>query len=330
MRVLREDLLKELESIEAGLSPREIIEQSSCFVFEEGKVRTFNDEIACTQSTSLKIEGAILADPLLAILRKLTEETLEMSVTQEHLVIRGKNKKCRIRMDVEILLPTDAIEPPKKWKKLPPDFAEAVNLVKECAGRDETQFETTCVHITPKWIEAFDNIQMARYLCPIPIEVPTLVRRDSIKHIVAMEMTKFSETENWIHFKNGVGLVLSCRRVVGGYPKLSKILKVEGKEITFPKSLPEELERAEVFSSDTSEEDRIKVTIIPGKMQIKAEGGCGDYTATKRVKYKGPTKKFSMSPAILSEVARCHKTCIISDEKLKATLGKFSYVTALE
>ena len=46
MRVSREKLMQALEAVSPGLANRELIEQSSCFVFKSGMVMTFNDEVA--------------------------------------------------------------------------------------------------------------------------------------------------------------------------------------------------------------------------------------------------------------------------------------------
>jgi len=46
MKINRQEFLDSLEMVKAGLSPREFIEQSSCFAFKEGEVLTFNDESA--------------------------------------------------------------------------------------------------------------------------------------------------------------------------------------------------------------------------------------------------------------------------------------------
>jgi hypothetical protein len=67
-RINREEFLRNLESVEPGLSPREILEQSSCFIFQKGWIKTFNDEVACKIKSPLKLEGAVQAAPLLAIL----------------------------------------------------------------------------------------------------------------------------------------------------------------------------------------------------------------------------------------------------------------------
>ena len=80
MKINREELLNQLESVQPGLSIREIIEQSSCFVFQDGKVITYNDEIFCSQKTPLKIKGAVLAAPLIALLRKMVETEVDIEL----------------------------------------------------------------------------------------------------------------------------------------------------------------------------------------------------------------------------------------------------------
>ncbi len=87
MRVDRKLFLMQLESVMPGLSTREIIEQSSCFIFKDGKVQTYNDEIGCTQNSCLSIRGAVQALPLISILRKLKEKYLEVIPESEELLI---------------------------------------------------------------------------------------------------------------------------------------------------------------------------------------------------------------------------------------------------
>ena len=99
MKVNRESLLKELQAVQPGLSTREIIEQSSCFVFKKNKVITYNDEIACSHPTCLKITGAVLATSFINILQKLEEEQLFVELTKGELLLSGKRKKIGLRME---------------------------------------------------------------------------------------------------------------------------------------------------------------------------------------------------------------------------------------
>ena len=84
MRINREELLKALESVTPGLSPKEIQEQTNCIVFHEGQIITFNDEISCSRESPLgDIEGAVRAIPLLTLLSKLTEEEIQVEHSKD-------------------------------------------------------------------------------------------------------------------------------------------------------------------------------------------------------------------------------------------------------
>lgn len=335
MRVSREDLLNNLESVLPGLSKREIVEQSSCFVFTDGRVMTYNDEIACSHKNNLDIEGAVQAEPLLAILRKLAEDEIDFTESEGELRFKGQKRQGGVRMEQEVLLPIETVEQPEKWRPLPSEFSEGVALVERCAGKDESNFSVTCVHIYPKWVEAYDNLQVARYKMKTGVKEPTLVRRNSIKHIHALDMTEFSESPSWLHFKNPAGLVLSCRRYMrdeldaAGMLNVSDILKFTGEKTILPKGLADAAEKAEIFSSDNSDENLVTVDLKRGKLRITGRGVSGWYQETKSVKYDGRSLTFRIDPKLLGEITNRHNECEITKERLKVDSKKFVYVTCL-
>ena len=135
----REKFLQELELLQPGLSPKEIIEQSGCFIFKNGYITTFNDDIACTLITDLKFTGAVQAKPLLALLKKLKDKVIEIDISETSLIIKGRRKEAAIRMQADIILPIDDIDIPEdgKWKSLVDGFCEYVGVVYQCASKDE-------------------------------------------------------------------------------------------------------------------------------------------------------------------------------------------------
>lgn len=330
MRVNRETFLRNLETARPGLSPRDIVEQSTCYIFRDGVITTFNDEVACTCPSGLDedFSGAVPSKPLLAILQKLEEEEIDISVADTELVIKGKNRKVGIRLEQEIVLPFDSVEQPDKWQSLHPEFLQAIDVVHHCAGKDETQFEMTCVHIHPKWIEACDNFQMTRYMIKTGIKQPTLVRKEAIRHIIALGVTEFAETDTWIHFRNGE-LVMSCRRYLEEYKDYGKLLKVNGQPAALPKGLAEAADRAEIFSSENVDDNLVKIYLFPGKVRIKGQGVTGWYQETKKIQYQGEPMNFLISPKLLQELTRKHNSCSISQDYLKVEGEKWTYVTVL-
>lgn len=329
MKVNREELLKGIEAVLPGLSPRELIEQSSCVVFKNKKLVTFNDEISCSYAFDIGIEGVVVALPLVNLLRKLKEDFVEITVEEGKLLVKGKGRRAVMRMDKEILLPIDSVENAGEWVSLPEKFIEGLKLVQSCAGKDDSQFVLTCVHIHPKWIEACDNQQAGRYIIKTGFDSSVLVRRDSLKHIVSFDMTEVSETKNWIHFRNPTGLVLSCRRYVEEYPDLTPIVKVSGTHIQLPKGLIEATERAEVFSSANVSDNNVYIQVDAGKVKIEGEGVFGNYKELKKVKYDGPKLSFHVSPTLLKELVEKHSECQITEKCLKIEIGRFRYISVL-
>jgi len=332
MRVNREKLLNELESVRPGLSPKEIIEQSSCFVFQEGSVMTYNDEVACRRKCSLEITGAVQAEPLLQMLQKLPNDEVDVEMGEGEFRLKAGRRSTGIRMEQQILLPIGAVEKPQGWKPLDPEFAEAVDIVSRCASKDQSQFSLTCVHIHQKWVEACDNYQLSRFPIKNPVDQACLVRVESLRHIVDLQMSKFSETDAWIHFRNKSGLRLSCRRSLETYPDFGKFLEVKGTPTTLPKGLGEAVDKAEVFSKENADNNQVIVELSPnngGRLTVVGEGVSGWYREVKKLKYRGTSFKFRIDPKLLIEITDRHNDCEISEKHLIVNGARFKYCTCL-
>ena len=297
MKVPREKLLQSLEWVSAGLAKKEIIEQSDCFVFYEGRVAAFNDEIAISAEAPLKVSGAVKAAPLLSILSKLAEETVDVEQNGGELLLRCGFRRSGVVMEEEVLLPVAEIEKPGKWANLPDAFTDAVKIVQGCAGKDESHFVLTCIHLAPDFLEACDNMQFARCPLKMPLDRGILLRKDSVKHAAELGMVEVSETENWVHFRNSSGLILSCRRYMDEYPTLDDLLHVTGEKTVLPGGLSDAVDKATVFSADNPESNLVEVQLKAGKMKLAGRGANGWYEEIKKVKYSGSAIKFFVDPA---------------------------------
>lgn len=330
-KVNRENLLQQLEAVQPGLSPKPMLEQSSSFVFRDGMVHTYNEEMACSYKCDLQIEGAVPASALLAKVRAIPDEDVEIEADGEELRISGRRKRGGIRMDTQIVLPS--IKLPKEWSELPSDFIDAVKIVKECAGKDEQKFASTCVHFTKDFIEAFNYIQVIRYTFKkgLPIKSEFLVRSKTISHIVDADMSHMSESKSWAHFRNGSKLYMSCRRYDEEYQSdsVEKILSVKGEKFILPKGLKDAAERCLLSSSENAENDDIFIELSADKLKIKGSGTTSWWSESKTVKYKGDPVSFGVPPKMLAEIAGRYNDCEIAPGKLKIDGGKYKYVTCL-
>lgn len=331
MRIKREDLLNDLEMVRPGLSAKEFIEQSSCLVFKDGMVMTFNDEISCRKKIDFGITGAVQAEKFISILEKIDDPFLRFRQNEKgELEIRGKSKITELVMDAEIFLPVESVEEPKGWQPLSKNFSEVVEQVRHCAGDDETRFLFTCVHIHPEYVEACDNHQLMRYRTDTGLRQPILVRGSSIGHVTTLGMDKVALTSSWAHFKNPAGLIFSCRRYAEDYPDLSDFVEMKsGKKIAIPKGLAEASERCEVLAQDKAGENLISIALAEGKVRITGEGVGGRHREIKKVNYRGPAMKFSMSPKILRYICAKYSSAELTQRKFKASGENWEYVTVL-
>jgi len=330
MKVERKELLKQLEYVTPGLAAKEIVEQSTYFIFRDGKVATFNDEVACIVDSPLDITGAVPAAPLLAVLRKLIDDVLDVVVVDGQIKIKGeKDRRVSIRMDEEIAQGTDVVEQPEKWRKLPEDFNEAVGVVQSCAGHDASRFRLTCIHIHPDYLEACDDFQLARYPLKTGLKKPMLIKRDSLKWLTGLDPNEMSATKNWMHFRNPAGLVLSCRRYVEEYHNMDSFLAVGGTKTVLPKGIENTVDLASVFSADNDDFNQLLIRIKPGRMRIEGHGKSGSYQEDKKVNYDGPPMEFKIAPDLFLTISKQAAECLVGDGRIKVDGGKFEYVTCI-
>lgn len=332
MQVDREKLIDILDKVSPGLSKKELIEQSTCFVFEDGYISTFNDDIACSHEFDEKVTGAVQADPLLKILKKLKGTTIKIELNEDNseLLFKDKRRRGGIKFEGEVLLPIATIKRPKKWRKLPKGFLKALNIAKNTASNDETRFIVTCIHIHPKFIETTDNYQLTHCKLKTGFESPILFRADYAKHIVSAGMTECGETKTWIHFRNNTGLTLSCRRYTEEeFVDTKATLKVTGNSISLPHKLKDAAERSNVFSEE-SENNEVSVELSRGKLKLQSTGSSGWYEEVlKKIDYDGEPITFLTTPDTLANLAGEKNKCQITEDRLRVDGDGFTYIVAL-
>jgi hypothetical protein len=331
MKIERESFLQRLQSVKAGLAvARPTVAQSDCFIFQDGQVFTFNGDCACSSDSKLgkEVHGAVEADMLQKVLAKLPDDIIDIQVSENDFVFKGEDKETQFALQADIVSPASRIVQPTSWQPLHEDFNDAVGIVQESAGRDESQQHLLCVSVTPDWVEASDNTQATRYRLRTGIETKFLVKRDAIRSIAVLGMTEFSEAENWVHFRNPANLTLSCLRFMEDYPDISEFYKAKGEKLVLPKRLKETLECAGLFSAQY-DNDRVIIELKPGRLRVQGIGLSGKHVEKKDVAYTGKAMKFLISPKLLLNLIAKHSECEVTENLLLIKGGSWRYATVL-
>jgi len=333
-KISRESLLRSLELVQPGLTKKADLDQSNCFCFQDGEVFTFNDKIACRCATPLdkEITGAVVAEKLLEILKKLPDDEIRVSQTDNYLQILGKGgRKSKHALQSEIRLPINMIErPTEDWVEIHPKFCEAVGLVHHSALKEDSLSNLVFVHINPDFVEACDNAQLTRYTLKTGVSKSLLINQEDIRHISKLHMTHLCETDSWVHFKNDNGLILSCRRHTMEFPDLSAPLELENptKASLNPK-ISRAVDTAMVFSKEQTDSNNVRVELTTNRMLIVGTGITGEYSEPPKVEYNGPDIKFLINPKTLLDLVKKQTEIEIVEDRIRIKGDDYVHIICL-
>lgn len=341
--MLRKDIVSTLEKARVACSPsKETLEQSTCFIFTDGMLWTFDGEMASRQPSPFgeDIKGAVGAGDFCKILQRFPDEQIDVSVKDgecSEIIIAGKRRKAGVTMYRDILLPVHEIPGLKKWTTLEEDVMPRLVQAAYICGSDETSPRTTHVHITPDRIESTDSFRVFRDAKETGFPKECLLHSSLILRMRHLHIRKVYVGEGWVHFKEKGGMVLSCAMSLDSYYEeemLNKHLEFKGASIHFPSNLRDMLSRAEVMDTAnnavSSWSSQVTLSFKDKLLTVSSQKEEGWFKETKKVKYSGPPLKFTIHPDFLKDILdRTHKVKI-TDQKICIKTGDVLFVTSLE
>lgn len=337
MKVKRAELLEALKKVQPGLAAKEIIEQSQCFVFSEGDLITYNDEImvSCPCELANKIEGAVRAEELFAFLSKIKNETVDIVIKENELRVSSKRAKVGIPFSAEIELPFDELQLPKDdaWVKLPEAFAEGIWKCSTTASRDMTKPVLTCIHLNGNCIESSDDYRITSFVLggkrkvfPKPILLPAKSARDLARYVP----TEYGLTKGWVHFTNEDGIIFSSRVFEDEYPDINQYLEVDGEAVDIPEGIETVLERAGIFSkAEIAEDESIEVSIGTSSMTVSGEGDHGWFVEEVPIKRKGAVIRFRINPSFFKDLVDLHPKITVGEDRIRIETENVVHVVSL-
>jgi DNA polymerase III sliding clamp (beta) subunit (PCNA family) len=338
MLVKRKELINTFKQVKPGLAGKEVIEQATNFIFKDGHVITYNDEVTVRHPLEIGIQGAVEAQPLHDLLNKTTSEEVDISYNDngKGIIIKGGRFRAELVLG-DIRLPLDEIPAPRKWAALPPDFLTALHYCLASVTSDMSRPVLTCIHVNGAVMQSCDNYRMTRCSLSAPaFAKEILFPAKMAEQLLNYEPVAVGTTKGWVHFKTGDNVVFSSRTYEGDFPNLDKVLQIKGQDIKFPPNAGEVLDRAavvaEVIENATGGKERsITIDIKNGGMTIKSSGPAGKYEEQTRARYKGPGVSFNINAFFLKEILEKLREAVLNEDnsRLRFEGEGFTHVVAL-
>ncbi len=312
MKIEREELVKTLNRLKPGLSPKELIEGMISYNFLGEYIATFNDLISVFHPFKTDFNCAIKADNFLKVLSKNKEKeiTIDYIENEEECFLNVKTKRMEAQFPVgtsDVILEsmTDLEnEFEKGWKELSNNFIDGIYYCMFSAAIDPSQGTLTCISIDGNDIMSCDNARSTWYTIDTPMK-PFLIKANVASELKKYEPTHYKLTEAWVHFKNDEGTVFNVRRVKGVYDDLHSFYEIDGKKVELPKEIVDGIDTASVVSDDLKKvEQEIDITITKGSIKIEAarRGVLKIKNEIPLPSYKSKELKFKINPEFLLQV----------------------------
>jgi len=298
-------------------------------VFKDGVAYSFNDQIAVRADAPFPFDGAIEASKFLLALKTMDKEEVNVKQKDNAFVVSAGKRRSTLPIDHKIELPISIIEQPRRWREAPEGFTDALAVVARTAGRAENQYTLTCVHITHDCLEATDNVQLIRWPMETGVRASTLISSRAALILSKYNVVETGLTNQWIHFKDDAGLVISVRTHEAEYPDMTEYLVVEGSPVLFPPDIGEVAGRAAAFL-DTRKTDKIKIQLEEGRMFVEGGGIGAEYEERGKVDYDGPPIAFFIHPVVCQKLAKEARETFITEDRIKVITDNYEYAAVLQ
>jgi len=321
------ELISALSKIRSGISTKGLIDGFGNYSLDNDFIRTYNDHICISYPFKTGVVASIKADNLNAVLSKIDVETIELSVVDNSLLIKGGNTQAGlIKTDGVKHIPING-----EWKDLPEDFLHGLSLCSFSAADTMSMGILYCIHVNKKKLYSSDNYRISRYELSKEIGDTFLIPAKSAEEVSKFKVTEYLLDESWVHFKSDTGVIFSCRIVNGVYKDVDRFFEVEGKEFTLPENIKKYVDSSLVMADGKREfEKKIEMTISKDQIILRGE------TETGWIESKVPCQldleesfKVTINPVFLNEVLNKSTSIIVREGRALFKSENFQHVMVL-
>ena len=327
MKIQRQVILDVLSAVKPGLANKEVIEQSNHFIFRDGEVYTYNDEISINHEIDLDFVATVKAKELYELLGKLTEDEIDIELNKDKLKIKSGKTTASLNVDDEIKIPQ--IEIPDEWYDLPKSFYDGLKFCQFSVGTNVNKYHLTCMKIAGSEIWSCDNHRLTIWVMDDKIDHELMIPGKVTAILTTYDPIEYAIDDSWIHFQNEDGVLFSCRRVNVDYPDLKPLTNVDGVRVALPKDLTGAIDKAGILATEEFDKDRfITMDIAKGSMEVKGEGSLGWVKEKFKIDYDGECS-IKIHPNHFNEILSHLDKMVIGENALMFSADNFVHVISL-
>lgn len=330
MKIKKANLLAALKAVKPGVSDKEVIQDSNHFIFDEDKIRSYNDQIAIHKIFKTGLCGAVKASEFYSLIDKITVDEMEIFQESGQFKIEAGNLEAAINIQEQHAVPLINVKGLKGWMDLPGNFSDAIEFCTFSASKDMTKPVLTCLFIIDNKVYSSDRFRVTRFKLDDNVGESFLLKESSAKILKSYNPTHYLPKNDWIHFKNKDDVYFSSRVTLGEYPDLDQYFVTRGTRINLPDDLKSIIDRVQIMTnSDFKQDLNIKIEIIKGKITCKGEGDLGYVKESTKTSYDGKDITFKIHPIFLKDILETLNELIVTQNSLLFKGDGFDHIISL-
>jgi hypothetical protein len=327
MKIQRDKFLKILEISRMAVAGSDHLEQLGHFIFGGENLITFNNRLLIYFPFETDFQCSVSSELFYKQLQKYQTKEIEIDLKGNNLEVEGKLETAKLAVtleqDKEIFSIIDTIREEQMtvdYVAVPEEFVKAVDFCSYSASKNAADGTLCCVCIAGDTVMSTDNYRATKYkMATAMSEGELLLDARIANEIKRFKMTEFGIGQNWLHFKNERGVILSARQIFGDYMDISKAFDFEGKRMKLPKETLDILDFVSPVIANEQQLER-KANMNISKGLITASVATNRAVVVKSVelgieRYKDLDMKFTINVDFLRSVLE-HTQTMVYDMKV--------------
>lgn len=339
MIINKVELLEILTKLKPGLAKKGIIEQTTHFIFTSKDIITFSDQIAIVHPFDIDVSFSVKGDDFYKLICGIDEEEFDLSIKEEKVIIKSDKTKASMstmvdkKDRIDDLLVSLKREMRKEWNPLSKKFVEGIYLTMFSAAKDLSMGSLSCLYIKGTDILSSDSLRASWYTLDEPM-TEFLISATDAQELAKFEgyssITKWLESDNWLHFKTENEVTFSIKKIIGVFKDLKSKFDTKGEVINLPKELQEALDTMSFIAEGDIEVNKIvSVKIENNLITCKAEKEIGWVEKIIECEYEGKPLQFLVNPIFLSQILKKTSKMILSDTIALFETNNFKHILSL-
>lgn len=330
MKIENEKLLRVLKSVSPAVDKSGVIEQSSVVYFDGNTVRTFNGEISIVSKLKSDIVGGIDAAGFTSLISKLEKGKIKVKIKKGSLKIISGSTRALLKME-KVKMPEIDISG-KAWNNLPVNFCEGINLVRISAPSSDITPELSQVFVIKDKALSCDNFRATQFLLSESINQEIAISKTFADILYQYDVIQYTHSDDWVHFKDSSGTVLSCRIPSSKYPhkKVFALFNVEGAELKLPENFSRIIDRVGSILLGIQDDKLISLIFAKGQITLKGKSESGYVKEEIRSDYSGESFSVQVNPKFLAEVLKYECKVKVSKSCLLVQGTNFNHIISLQ